>query len=160
MDGMLQQDLLPPPDAQEPRSKRCLFEIPACLHRRMLELAAEFGVSTNEILVQCLLHGLADELVLRFIERCASHRRELGGRQIIVENTTTTKGQFLIPASVKLRLKEIKAQHDLPLTETVLRCLQYGLFDHLVVHRIRHLAASRTKKLGRTVRKEDLHRAA
>jgi hypothetical protein len=154
----MQQDLLPPPPTLEPRSKRSELAVPSCLRRRMLEVAAQFDVSANEVLVQCLIHGLSDDLVVRLIERAALHKRQLAGAQLLpVENSSHF---FLLPASVKLHLNELKAQHDLRFTEIVAVCLQHGLFDHLVLHRIRLLAASRTKKIGRTVRKEDLHRAA
>jgi hypothetical protein len=152
MKGMVQQQI-PLLSAQalasERRSQRAGFFLPTSVKSRLLAVAGAADVSENEVLISCLQQGLSDGLVLQLIERA------LSAKERAIDNEPELRSGYLLPSSLKNRLREVAAQFGAPkrkMTLIVITCLQYGLWDARLLKAIQDRAASRTKKLGKTVK--------
>jgi hypothetical protein len=138
--------------ASEPRSDRAGCELPDSVYLQARQLAAQHAVSVNEVVIHCLHHGLADEGVLEVLGRDRRRRFE--------EMGPSANRHFLLPTPLKQRLLQVCKELKVDQRQAVVRCLQHGIGASTVHAAIATVVASRTKKLGRTVSKEDVFHAA
>jgi hypothetical protein len=141
----------------ERRSKRTALMFSKSTRARMNEVAATFDVSANEVLIACLQFGLSNPAVLELV------REAMKGPERLTTREETKKSEHLLPRSLREHLEAIRTRFEAPsrrLTQIATICVQSGLGDAKLLQDIRERAATRTKKLGRTVSKEAIHRAA
>jgi hypothetical protein len=126
------------------------------MRARINDVAAMFDVSANEVLIACLQFGLSDPGVVETI------RTALSTRERRSQDQEGRESHYLLPPSLRERLDAISAAgtSPRPLTRIAIICLQNGLFNEELLHIVQERAASRPRKLGRTVSKEATHRAA
>jgi hypothetical protein len=157
---MEQQAPLPPVTA-EPRSVRTEFYFDEPLRLGIKELAARFGVSSNEVVLRCLEYALSNPKILAVLEDTAATFRSMGP---IPHSDYSRRGrsEHNLTASSKQRLRETAARLQTGEQRLACLCVQHTLLDPRLHQLIQAgLAARNGKKLGRTVRpKEENHSRA